>query len=468
MKRTIAILLAILMIAMIFVGCSSKTKFTVTFDTNGGNAIDNIEAESGTAIELPVPEKDGFVFAGWVDANDPSDNLNFATSPYTVEADVTLLAVWNEFTGNTFTITFDSNGGTPVEPLVCNEGEQLKLPANPTKEGMEFLCWKDINEVPISDGALLAAEDITLYAYWTEKTESSSSSSEKKNAKIEANSIKFKSDSVSLARNKSKELEVTFDPQKTTETKLKWSSSNEKVVTVNDGIIKGVSKGEATITAETSNGKKATCTVTVGVPVESIKISADREVISYYGVNNAVINAEISPSDADVTSVIWNCPGSTGQNAYFSNSINGNKITLSARNNSSSVAQEVGVYALVKAEDNYGIEVKSQSITVTSEPQIYVTIGSEDTCEGATRAEGKIVINYNGPSIVIDLKLNVQIGSGVGIYLPGLEGNKVVDSDYIKAYFDCKKDYTGDTYASFQFTSKGGQKYSIRCNVQNG
>ena len=43
---------------------------------------------------------------------------------------------------------------------------------------------------------------------------------------------------------------------------VKWASNNTSVATVSNGIVKGIKKGTATITA-TSNGKKLTCNITV-------------------------------------------------------------------------------------------------------------------------------------------------------------------------------------------------------------
>ena len=46
--------------------------------------------------------------------------------------------------------------------------------------------------------------------------------------------------------------------------KLKWTSSNKKVATVNkNGKVTAKKKGTATITVKTANGKKYSCKVTV-------------------------------------------------------------------------------------------------------------------------------------------------------------------------------------------------------------
>ena len=69
-----------------------------------------------------------------------------------------------------FTVTFDSKGGNAVESIEVKCGDNLKLPAAPTKEEYKFITWEDKNGTPIYDDALLACEDVTLYAKW-EKNE---------------------------------------------------------------------------------------------------------------------------------------------------------------------------------------------------------------------------------------------------------------------------------------------------------
>ena len=59
-------------------------------------------------------------------------------------------------------------------------------------------------------------------------------------------------------------LAATIEPADTTDSRmLSWSSSNTNVATVTNGVVTAVSAGEATITAKTSNGKSASCKVTV-------------------------------------------------------------------------------------------------------------------------------------------------------------------------------------------------------------
>ena len=68
---------------------------------------------------------------------------------------------------------------------------------------------------------------------------------------------------VTLKVNQKEKLVVTKNPV-TAVTKLKWSTSDKKIVTVDqNGKVKAKKKGKVTITVKASNGKKARCKVTV-------------------------------------------------------------------------------------------------------------------------------------------------------------------------------------------------------------
>jgi uncharacterized repeat protein (TIGR02543 family) len=78
---------------------------------------------------------------------------------------ITLYAKW---TINQYTITFDSNDGTAVNPITQDFGTAVSTPTNPTRNGYSFVGW-------FTDEALtnaysfttMPAESITLYAKWT-------------------------------------------------------------------------------------------------------------------------------------------------------------------------------------------------------------------------------------------------------------------------------------------------------------
>lgn len=60
--------------------------------------------------------------------------------------------------------------------------------------------------------------------------------------------------------------EISYEPQDADEETITWKSSNPKVATVEDGLVKGIKSGTVKIIAMTPNNISATCTVTVKKP----------------------------------------------------------------------------------------------------------------------------------------------------------------------------------------------------------
>jgi uncharacterized repeat protein (TIGR02543 family) len=123
-------------------------QYTITFDTDGGSGIDPITADYGTEVTAPAdPTKTGYTFAGW----DPE-------IPTTMPAEnVTITAKW---TINQYTITFDTDGGSGIDPITADYGTEVTAPADPTKTGYTFAGWD--KEIPTT----MPAEDVTITAKW--------------------------------------------------------------------------------------------------------------------------------------------------------------------------------------------------------------------------------------------------------------------------------------------------------------
>lgn len=69
-----------------------------------------------------------------------------------------------------FIVTFDSNGGTPVDSQQVASGDYATEPTDPEKSGYEFEGWySDAALTTLWDFAVnTVTEDITLFAKWTE------------------------------------------------------------------------------------------------------------------------------------------------------------------------------------------------------------------------------------------------------------------------------------------------------------
>lgn len=81
----------------------------------------------------------------------------------------------------------------------------------------------------------------------------------------------------------SQRLSVTITPSNATNKGLRWSSSNNNVASVNDGVVTGIAPGTATVTCVTTDGSKksASCTVVVKQGVTGITLNKTY-VINFY------------------------------------------------------------------------------------------------------------------------------------------------------------------------------------------
>lgn len=87
---------------------------------------------------------------------------------------------------------------------------------------------------------------------------------------IEVTAVTLNRTEATVKVGKSLQLTATIEPSGATDQRLEWRSSASDIAIVTDGRVTGVAPGEATITVKTTNGKTATCTITVkktkGVP----------------------------------------------------------------------------------------------------------------------------------------------------------------------------------------------------------
>ena len=116
----------------------------------------------GSPVEFPREmNKPGYTFSGWYLNEELTGS---ALDEYTIEKNVTFYA---KYTPNTYTVTFDSQGGSDVASQEVNHGATATTPTEPTKAGFEFKGWCTSATCETAyDFATAVTEDITLYAKW--------------------------------------------------------------------------------------------------------------------------------------------------------------------------------------------------------------------------------------------------------------------------------------------------------------
>ena len=100
-------------------------------------------------------------------------------------------------------------------------------------------------------------------------------------------------------------LTATVNPDNATDKTVTWTSDNEAVATVKDGVVTPVAEGKATITAKAGN-KTATCTVTVAsATIEVTDITLDKTTLTLAISATATLKATVTPDDATDKTVTW-------------------------------------------------------------------------------------------------------------------------------------------------------------------
>lgn len=99
-------------------------------------------------------------------------------------------------------------------------------------------------------------------------------------------------------------VKATVTPANADNKTLVWTSSNKKIATVSNGVVKGVKAGRVIITAKTTDGSNisATCTVTVKQPVTRISLS--KKATMYTG-KKLTLKAKVNPANASNKALTW-------------------------------------------------------------------------------------------------------------------------------------------------------------------
>lgn len=164
--------------------------WSLSFHPNGGigGPATIYKTSEGDSCEFmiptePRPSRSGYTFLGWdrdPSVNRPSIPVADTETPYTVELENTedknavLYAIWAEGNEDTFTLSFDANGGSDVPASLSGQdvgSHKFTIPLQyPNRSGYIFAGWSDSSTggiVAYVGGTYVASsQDVTLYAVW--------------------------------------------------------------------------------------------------------------------------------------------------------------------------------------------------------------------------------------------------------------------------------------------------------------
>lgn len=128
---------------------------------------------------------------------------------------------------------------------------------------------------------------------------------------VKAKTITLNKTNYTLKKGKKVKLKATILPKKSTQKKILWSSSKKKVATVSKtGEVKAKKNGTTIVTAKIKGTKKkASCKITVGTPVTSVKLSETTKQLKVGEKFN--LKATVLPIKASVKSVDYSSSDKT-------------------------------------------------------------------------------------------------------------------------------------------------------------
>jgi len=238
----------------------------VTFNYNyeGANPAEDVilvDPDTGLVTMPEDPERDGYVFMGWyLDADGESGAFDPETP---VSESIEVFAIWLD--DPTITTTSLPNGTVGVEysailTAASNTDVAWTLEAGDLPDGLELDKDGTITGKPTAAGKF----DFTVQA-------ANDSGSDTKGLSITVDPVPV--DSVALDEtelsmvvgDEAVKLTATVLPANATNKEVTWSSSDEGVATVVDGLVTAMSSGTATITvtAADGSGRADECVVTV-------------------------------------------------------------------------------------------------------------------------------------------------------------------------------------------------------------
>ena len=221
-----------------------------------------------------------------------------ATEPYAGFHTVVLDTPVDLNAGDTYSVVVyqTTSSGTPKVPIDVSFSWNWLTGVSSAKTGQSFISssgsyWQDVSA---------SGYNCRIKAY-TDKRDTTTP------ADVKVSRITLSaSTGLTLTKGQTQKLTATVAPANATKKEVKWSTSNKNVATVSpSGLVTAKSAGTATITctAQDGSGVKATCKVTVTVPVSGIQLSQTSAALTVG--DTLTLTKTIYPSDATNQAVTW-------------------------------------------------------------------------------------------------------------------------------------------------------------------
>lgn len=251
-KLAIVLVVIVIVVLLIIKIYKTKSKFTIKFDTDGGNLVTEQYIKINEKAYKPEePIKDGYKFLGWyLDGKE----YDFDTK---VTKNLNIKAKWESLNNADVSGVYLDQKELVLIP---NDSVELIATVEPLDAKNKNIKWTSTNEnvaTVDSNGKVKSHNNgVTNIVVTTEEGDFSDKCIVVvSNDTIKVTGLKVEEKNIKIKIDESKKLDVVVEPLNATNDGLLWESDNTKIVTVNTkGIITGINEGEAIITIKTKEG----------------------------------------------------------------------------------------------------------------------------------------------------------------------------------------------------------------------
>ena len=315
------------------------------------------------------------------------------------------------------------------------EEKTLEVVSNPVDADQYNVTWiSGNNEVAtVENGVVKGVKpgETTITARVNEKIEASIIVTVLE-IPLETITIENGNDSIELEKGKTKNLEVSYTPDNATNKTISWTSSDDTVASVKDGVVTAHKSGEVEITAQNGDTKD-TITIHVTIPLEGIQFNDEKvtmnkgesKTLEYSLKPNDTTNQDevkFTSSDESIVSV---------DNNGTVTALKTGNVTITIQKGDKNDTLEVEVKSPLKAISANDLEIKKgECKNIVLE---YLDEDTTDTKEVTYKVLDESIVSVDEKGLVTALKVGtttITITSKVEGVSPNDETTDNIDISY--------------------------------------
>ena len=309
------------------------------------------------------------------------------------------------------------------ETLTLTEGNNGKLNVsfNPENATDKKVTWKSSNTkiVTVDESGNIKAispGSATITAISNDGEYESSSKITVKSLDRSLKSISLNKTELTLKVGESETLSINYNPSYASNKDVSWSSSNNDIVTIDNGKVTAIKPGTVEIKATSKEGNhESICKVTVLFPpIESIKFERDKQTV-YVG-STTTLKTISTPEDSMINNPVWSSSDetiATIENGELT-ALNVGKTTVTISDSEGKVTASTEITVIEKPTEELKITIDGYNLNFNPSIKNYtLKIGNEKSLN--------IKVNRDNDKILIGGNLNLQNGSIITITIDELE-----------------------------------------------